>query len=195
MNFTRNKIGWVTLLAVIAVGSFLTFPAAAQRDYLTAEEIELVRDAQQIDDRMDVLIHAIDRRLSVIQINVGAPKKPPGEWGELPKGTRAELLFDIKRILQKAIDDIDNLSERPDSMVVNPESGKKLKGFAELFPKAVRKLDAAARRYQPALKPVLETTKEPKEQGPMIAILEMCDQINAAVGKLPAETPKTKNKN
>jgi hypothetical protein len=169
-------------------------PATAQRDYLTDEEIELVRDAQQIDERIDVLVQAIDRRFGAIQINVGlAGKRPSGEWGELPKGTRAEMLFDIRRILQKAIDDIDNLSERPDSMVVNPEEKKKPKGFAELFPKAVRKLDAAARRYQPALKSALDTTKDAAEQGSIIASLEMCDQITAAVTKLPAEVKKGKN--
>jgi len=177
--------------------SFCLSPASAmaQRDYLTEAEIELIRDAQQIDERVDVLIHAIDRRFGVLQIDVGAPaKKPKGEWGELPKGTRRELLYDIKRILQKAIDDIDNLSERPDSIVVNPdEKSKKPKGFAELFPKAVRKLDTAARRYQPALKAALEATRDPVEQGSLIDSLEMCDQINAAVPKLPAEVKKGKN--
>jgi hypothetical protein len=172
--------------------SFIT--AYAQRDYLTEAEIELIRDAQQIDERIDVLIHAMDRRFGVLQINVGEPaKKPKGEWGELPKGTRRELLYDIKKLLQKAIDDIDNLSERPDSMVVNPEKDKKPKGFAELFPKAVRKLDTAARRYQPALKAALEATKDTVEQGSLINTLEMCGQINAAVPKLPPDVKKGKN--
>ena len=193
MDKLRASVRRTLFFAAAIAIFFLTLSVHAQRDYLTEEESELVRDAQQIDDRINVLVHAIDRRFAAAQITVGGPKKPAGEWGGVPQGTRAELLYDIKRILQKAIDDIDNLSERPDSMVVNPESGKKLKGFAELFPKAVRSLDAAARRYQPALKPVRETTKEPKEQAPIIDILEMCDQISAAVAKLPPEPKKTKN--
>ncbi len=43
----------------------LLLPAAAnaqRRDYLTDEEIELVRDAQEIDKRIGVLTKAIDRR-------------------------------------------------------------------------------------------------------------------------------------
>ena len=195
-----GKVGghFAFLLFTLALVSFYFLlsppPAWAQRDYLTEAEIELIRDAQQIDERVDVLIHAIDRRFGMLQIDVGAPaKKPKGEWGELPKGTRRELLYDIKRILQKAIDDIDNLSERPDSIVVDLEKDKKPKGFAELFPKAVRKLDTAARRYQPALKAALEATKDTVEQGSLISTLEMCDQINAAVPKLPAEIRKKKN--
>lgn len=192
----------ISFLTLIQYFSFLTLcfaafsnTASAQRDFLTAEEVEVVRDTQQIDERIGVLVHAIDRRFGVMQVAVGAvPKKPAGEWGELPQGTRAELLYDIKRILRKAVDDIDNLSERPDSMVLDPnDKSKKPKGFADLFPKAVRKLDAAARRYQPALKSLLETTKDAAEQGSIIDSLEMCDQIIAATAKLPPEVKKAKN--
>jgi hypothetical protein len=196
-----SKIGIRSGCVVVCCFCLFTFyfllsppSAAAQRDYLTEAEIELIRDAQQIDERVDVLIHAIDRRFGVLQIEVGGSKKENKDWGELPKGTRRELLYDIKKLLQKAIDDIDNLSERPDSIVVNPEEkNKKPKGFAELFPKAVRKLDTAARRYQPALKAALAATKDPVEQGSLIDSLEMCDQINAAVPKLPPEVKKGKN--
>ncbi len=40
--------------------------AQKRRDYLTEEEIELVREAQEIDLRVDVLVKAIDRRFLVL---------------------------------------------------------------------------------------------------------------------------------
>jgi len=49
--------------------SFFSSPAHAQRDYFTDQEIEMVRDAQAIDSRIDVLTHAIDRRFSVLNVN------------------------------------------------------------------------------------------------------------------------------
>ena len=175
------------------------FPLAAtaqSRDFLTDDEIELIREAQQIDQRIDVLIHAVDRRLGVLKVNAGGSAKPETKaWGALPDGTRMQLVVDIKRILQKAIDDIDNLSERPDSMVIQLDTkDKKPKGFAELFPKAVHSLSTAADRYKPALKSLLDQTKNEIEKGPILDSLDMCDQITAAVTKLSAEAPKPDGK-
>lgn len=191
-----NRIS--SALAIIA--AIVVFPtlASAQRDYFTAEEIELIREAQEIDHRIDILVHAIDRRFAALKLEVAPPKRPKKDetWGELPTGTRLELLYDVKRILQKAIDDIDSLSERPDSAVVyvDPKDPKekKSKGFAELFPKAVRNLAAAAKRYGPVLKAELDKKNEMGETGSILDSLEMCDEIIAAVAKLPAETKKSK---
>lgn len=157
----------------------------AQRDYFTEAEIELIRDAQQIDQRVNVLTHAIDRRFSVLKIDVAATtKRPSGEWGDVPTGTRIELLADIKYILRKAIEDIDNLAERPDSMVVNPDD-KKPKSYSDLFPKAVRLLAAAAERYRPVLKIELDKSTNEAEKGVLLNSIEMCDEIIASVSKLP----------
>src|SRR4051794_6497898 len=138
-----------------AVATLLLFPAKTfcQRDYFTPEEVEVISDAQQIDHRVNVLAHAIDRRFAVLGVNVNAPayKAKDEEWGPAPAGSRFELLLDIKRIMQKAIDDIDNLSERPNSIVVEEtrdkkNQGDKAKGFADVFPVAVRELASAAQR-------------------------------------------------
>ena len=186
------------LICLIALAAFSSISTTAQtRDFLTDDEIELVRDAQQIDQRIAVLTHAVDRRFSLLKVNVGGSAKPETKaWGSLPKGTRMQLLVDIKRILQKAIDDIDNLSERPDSMVVQPDEKKdekKPQGFAELFPIAVRSLAAAADRYKPPLKTLLDQTKDEIEKGPILDSLEMCDEISAAAAKIPAEVKKEKH--
>ncbi len=181
--------------------SLLTSINAQSRDFLTAEEIEIIRDAQQIDDRMDVLVKAIDRRFSALNAIVSVPvigkeRKDDREWGKAPTGTRAELLYDIKAIMQKAVDDIDNLAERPESMVVDPDekpNKKNSRTFEALFPKAVRSLAAATTRYQPVLKAELDKSTDNREKGLIQATLDLCTDIIASVAKLPGVKKKEKN--
>lgn len=183
----------VLIFSLLAFSFSLFTPVLGQsRDVLTVEEIEIVREAQQIDDRVDVLVKAIDRRFAALNATVPVPtagkeKKEDKEWGKAPTGTRAELLYDIKGILQKAVDDIDNLAERPDSMVVDPNAKpdkKRPKTFEALFPKAVRKLAAAATRYQPVLKAELDKTSDEREKGLIIAAIDLCSDVVASVAKL-----------
>ncbi len=165
--------------------TFSTSATAQHREYFTDEEIELIRDNQQIDNRIDVLVKAIDRRFGVLNISVNGSKKGK-EWGNLPTGTRSELLSDIRNILQKAIDDIDNLSARPDSMVLTVEEREKKpkRAISNLFPKAVRSLAKAAERYKPALKQTLDTTKDQREKGLILDMIDMCSDIIESVKKL-----------
>jgi hypothetical protein len=186
------------LLAAVAALLFLPATTFCQRDYFTPEEVEIIRNAQQIDKRVDALTHMIDRRFAALNVNVNAsPYKEKGaEWGQPPTGSRLDLLIDIKRILQKAVDDIDNLSERPNSMVMDEpdpkeKHPKKQPGFAELFPVAVRHLADAANRYGPVLKAELDKTKPPEEKGAILDSIELCDEIGAAVNKLPAAASKS----
>jgi hypothetical protein len=189
------KLAILPAIMLAWCGLFLTTSASAQapRDYFTDEEIEMIRDAQAIDERIGVLTHAIDRRFSVLKVGVGESEtreKKTDNWGPLPTGTRVELLSDIKNILQKAIDDIDNLSENPNSAPLPDEHEKKPKATSNLFPKAVRKLASAAKRYEPALKAQLDAAKDDHEKGVIMDSLDMCDEIIQSVAKLPAETQK-----
>lgn len=181
---------------VLLITAAPTTADAQRRDYLTDEEIEIVREAQQIDERIGVLVHAVDRRMSVIglgNVPAGKPVKEKDIWGPPPSGTRAELLSDIKRIIQKAIDDIDNLAARPDSAVIYEDEGKKPKDPKALFAKAVRNLGAAATRYRPIFNDELSRTEVKSERGLLLDIIDNCDQIIEAVATLPAEVKKGKN--
>ncbi|CAN5470497.1 hypothetical protein BH10ACI3_BH10ACI3_11700 [soil metagenome] len=185
----------VFILSVFAIVLFVTpSRTLAQRDYLTPEEVELIREAQEIDKRVEILVKAIDRRFDALKIDVGGAKigkKDIDKWGELPLSSKHELLLDIKRILQKAIDDIDSLAERPDSAYIEPDPKDREKNnYAALFPKAVRGLAKAAERYRPALKGLLDTTLANAEKGAVLDSMESCDEIIAAVGKLPNDSPK-----
>lgn len=181
---------FVTLACIL--GS-LTAASAQRRDFLTEQEVEIIRDAQDIDVRIEVLTRMIDRRFHVLGINVNGWKdaaKVSDTWGELPKGTRADLFNDIKKILQKAVDDIDNLAANPSSAPIRDKGDRRAKKDPERFPNAVRDLAAAAGRYLAPLKTEMDRSTNDIEKGSIIDSIELCDQIIEAVGKLPPEVKK-----
>lgn len=175
--------------AVLIVFATPTF--SQQRDPMTDPEIELVRENQDIDKRIDILTKMIDRRFTALGIEVGgwkSAKKDSELWGEMRTGTRSELLFDIRQILQKAVDDIDDVA------LHNEDTLKQNKVQGELFPKAVRSLAAAANRYMEPLKTTLAKTTDEREKGLILGSIEFCEEIIDSVKQLPAEVPKADKK-
>src|ERR1051325_1460961 len=106
----------------------------AQRDHLTPQEVDLVKDAQALDKRIEVFIKAADRRLLVLNggtavvANTKQAKKEAALWGDLPTGSRAELISDIAKILDEAITNIDDVSARDER---NPLIAKSLRRLAQ----------------------------------------------------------------
>jgi hypothetical protein len=175
------------LPAVLILFQVTTVPAQ-RRDYMTDEEIELVRDAQQIDLRIAVLTIAIDRRFEALKVSFpeNQNRKLDEKWGALPIGSRIELLNDIKKLLQKAVDDIDDVASHKDRVYEEGKlTEKQKKKETERFPNAVRNLAAAARRYQPVLKALGEKTEDPLERGPILDSLDLCEQVIEASANLP----------
>jgi hypothetical protein len=178
--------------AVIGATALASSDPAQRRDYMTDDEIELVRDAQDIDLRIDVLIKMIDRRFAVLKVNVGGaaiPNKEADKWGPAPTGSRTDLLDDIRKLLDKAIDDVDNVAMHPVKFDIDKTRSEKQKKKDEnRFPGSVRNLAAAAKRYQPGLKSLLDSSTDEKDRGVIMGSLESCDEIiEAATTKLPAE--------
>jgi len=113
-----------------------------RNDYLTEKEIELIRFNQELDKRMEVYVKSINRRFMSL---TGTESLSPGEikriekdaekWGKLPKGSQTKLLFDIQKILDEAIDKIDDVATR------DAKSG--------LLPKALHILANGARTFVP----------------------------------------------
>jgi hypothetical protein len=168
------SLACLTALTIFAAVSI----DAQRRDYLTDAEIELVRDAQEIDLRIAVLTNAADRRFLVLEKK--SPAKESEKWGPAPKGTRLDLLTDIQKIIQKAIDDIDDVAARkPDD---------------KLFPKAVWKLNVACVGYQPRLRSFLDAVVNEKERGSILTSLDLCEQVIEAAPKVPKEPSKTDRK-
>ena len=179
------------LTITLLVLAFATVASAQKRDYMTELEIELVRNNQDIDKRIEVLTVMIDRRFSALSIEVGGWKPSPKDeekWGEIRGGTRSELLWEIRQLLQKAIDDIDDVA------VHNDNTLKQNKTEGLLFPKAVRGLAGAAGRYLPVLKSELGKTKDERDKGVILSSIENCEAIIESVARLPAEVIPEKKK-
>src|SRR5215203_5281457 len=175
------------LLLVLFLGSVLISKATTiqKRDHLTQQEVDLVKEAQLLDKRIDVFIKAADRRILVITGSAAANakqlKKDSERWGELPTGSRAELVSDIARILDEAITNIDDVSARDER---NP-----------LIPKALRKLAQSVNSIIAQLKPIGAEAKSEAEAGSFEALNEGAQSILEAAKKLPAEVEKKAKKN
>ncbi len=185
MTIIKLKLPIFILTAFICLTVIFPVSANAQRrDYLTGEEIELVRDAQEIDLRVGVLTKAIDRRFLVLNNDNSQAKKiekDAEKWGELPTGARGALLWDIERILQKSIDDIDDVAVHS-------------KMDETLFPKAIFALTASCQNYIPQLKKIYDSATDEKEKGSILGSIDNCSQIIEASAKVPPPATKEDKK-
>ena len=154
--------------------------AVQARDHLTEQEVELVKDTQILDKRIEVFIKAADRRIQVLTgaeaTNTKQSKKEAELWGALPTGTRAELIGDIARIFDEAITNIDDVSSRDEK---NP-----------LVPKALRNLAAAVTRIVGQLKPLEAQLKGDSETSTFDQLVENAESIIQAANKLPPPVEK-----
>lgn len=150
------------------------------REHLTPQEIDLVKDTQILDKRIDLFIKAADRRMLVLNgpdaSSAKQLKKDSESWGELPSGSRAELIGDIARIFDEAITNIDDVSARDEN---NP-----------LIPKALRKLAAAASRIVEQLRPAEALAKGDAELNSFDQLTENAESILQAANKLPPPAEK-----
>ena len=171
----------VLLLLIFAFFAFAQSNSAQTRDHLTNQEIELVRDVQALDGRMEIYIKAIDRRLLVLNNDNSQAKqveKDSKTWGELPAGSRIELLTDIKKILQEAIDKIDDVASHD--------------AKSELIPYAVHILADGAQRFVPEFEKLQRAATEKREKGVLADSLEFSNQIIEASTKIAKPAPKSK---
>ena len=139
---------------------------AQQREHLTPQEIERVRDAQALDRRVEVFIRAAQRRVAALT-NPQAPatqsRRDIEQWGELPARTRAQLLSDLVQIFEEVITNVDDVSAR------TPQSN--------LLPRAVRKLAEAANTMLPQLLSLRERTTDQAERDALEHLIESLQEI------------------
>lgn len=169
------------LLAAVALTSVLHVDAQ-RRDYLTPAEVEIVRENQDIDLRIDVLSRMVDRRFALLGIEAGGDRPSKNgeiDWGAEPAGTRLELFSDIKQLLEKAIDDIDSIPGRL------PEKLKATRKGESQFNKAVRSLAVSAARWLPHLRKAnTASANDEILYGVTAASVEFCEQIIEASNKI-----------
>src|SRR6266513_1161884 len=167
-------------VVIVAMSILSATSATAQRDHLTDAETDLVRFYQELDKRTEVFIKAADRRFAIIN---GAPLpaarrlvKDEPEWGDPPKGTRAELWGDIAGILDEAITNIDNVSSRDPK---NP-----------LLSRSLRKLSTAANGYLNQLNSLKTKVTDPDEVAAIERVGDEVKEIMDASGHLPSGAPE-----
>ncbi len=169
---------------LLGLVSFSQTANAQTRDHLTPQEVDLVKEAQVLDKRIDVFIKAADRRMLVLSGGAGTAnaasarqlKKDAALWGELPTGSRAELVSDIARILDEAITNIDDVSARDER---NP-----------LIAKSLRKLAQAVNTIMEQIKPLSVNAKTDAEIASFEMLNEDAQSILEAATKLPPEVDK-----
>jgi len=188
MDRPPSKVNRLLGVAIAAAAFFLTpgLASAQTRDHLTDQESELVRDNQQLDKRIEVFIKAVDRRFAIIN---GTPQPTPKkkekdkdqeEWGELPKGTRAELLEDIAGILDEAITNIDDVNRRDEK---NP-----------LISRSMRALAAVSNRYLNALSALKNQTRDVDELSAIEHVINNANEIVEVGSKLRPPAPDSDKK-
>lgn len=161
---------------------------AQKTDHLTDKEAELIRDAQEIDERMKVFIKAVERRFLVLENRTTTFSKKESKqlekdselWGDLPTSSRTKLLSDIENILDEAINNIDDAATRDSK--------------SELFPKAVYILADSAKEFIPKLQTFNKNAETSREQAVTSQAIEYCNLIIEASSKVKNPENKKKNK-
>ena len=180
----KTKLQLLSATLTLLICMLSATAQSGRRDHLTPQEVDLIKEAQILDKRTDVFIKAAERRLLAISnptpVATKQSKKEAEKWGELPTGTRLELLSDLSKILDEAIVNIDDVSAHDEANV--------------LIPKALRKLSAAATNFLPQLIALDSQTKDADERAMILQAMENAKAIIDAANKLPPPTKK-KDKN
>jgi hypothetical protein len=186
-NLSLRRLGALLLFALVAAAASLppvARPHAApvqRREHLTEQETDMVRDTQELDRRVSLFVKIAERRVAAV--TGAAAAQPPSakdleKWGELPKGTRAQLFGDLARILDEAINNIDDVAAR------SPNNS--------LIPKAVRHLSEASARFLPQLAALRTGTAAENEREALEQVIDNLEQVMDAAKKLPADTTEKK---
>ena len=182
---TKIQARTFLLLALLLAASGYSV-AAQTRDHLTPQEVDLIKDAQALDLRTSIFIKAAERRMALVTgtapsaptSNSKQAKKDAELWGDAPKGTRAELIGDVAKILDEAITNIDDVSMHDEK--------------SPLLPKALRKLAASATQIIDQLTPLRSQAKSEEELSNMEQAVENAQSIIEAAKKLPPPAEKEK---
>ncbi|MEP7338911.1 MAG: hypothetical protein ABI977_14345 [Acidobacteriota bacterium] len=171
MNSNFRLKRFCLLACAIFAATFLlasfSLAQSKKRDHLTEQEVDQVRENQEIDKRIEVFIKACDRRILVLaNPNATQKKKEEEVWGPLPTGTKAELLGDYKRILEEAEEKMDDAFGR--------EAGN------PAFKKALSKFKDAANKHIPQLRALAPQMTDKKDQRALEEAIEEAETITKA---------------
>jgi hypothetical protein len=182
MSITGNSLRAPTrirhaapLLFALCLCLSLAARTAAQnrREHLTPEEIELIRDNQVLDARTGVFIKAAERRMLAVTNPAEAARnaaKEKEQWGEL-KGTREQFFYDIGKILDEAVVNIDDsATHSPDSSLLRKSLYMLSQEASRLLPELTRlragvQSESEADQLDRAIETAQEISDAAKERG------------------------------
>jgi hypothetical protein len=130
-NNMKIKISLAAICLLLCSSGRIAFAA----DYLNEQEVERVREAQEIDKRAEVFLRIADRRLNVL---LGVPaiatapaaqkekkekekkkdkdkdkdKESKNDYGPEPTGTLSELLDSYSKVMSELLDKLDDAYEK-----------------------------------------------------------------------------------
>lgn len=166
-KFSKVLLPMAFLVCLGLVGLGDVSAQSKKRDHLTEQEVELVRDVQQIDQRIEVFIKAADRRILVlVDPNATQKKKEEEVWGPLPTGTKLELLTDYKKILEEAEEKLDDFFSR------EPKN--------DLLKKALQKFKQAANKQIIQLRSLSAQLTDKKDQRALAEAIEEAETVTKA---------------
>jgi len=162
-------------LLLAALTFSFTGNSAQRRDHLTELEVDQIKETQILDKRIEVFVKAVERRMRVITgstTDTAKQQKKDSElYGDLPTGTRTELIGDIAKILDEAVTNIDDVSAHDEK---NP-----------LIPKALRILAKEVTRVVEQLRPLQSQAKDDAEIASFEYLIQNAEPILEAANRLP----------
>jgi hypothetical protein len=145
------------LLFLLVCMPLLCLPAAAQRDFLTSDEADQIRDAQEPNARLQLYVHFARQRIDQVKSLIASAK--PG---------RSALIHDLLEDYTNILDAIDTVSDDALKHRKNIEIGTKL--VAKTEPEMLKTLESIAEsnpkdlsRYDFALKQAIGATNDSME--------------------------------
>ncbi|MCS7078536.1 MAG: hypothetical protein NZ585_00595 [Chloracidobacterium sp.] len=106
----RSGLYLAAVLSLLAAAVGDVVAGQRRNDAFNEQEIERIREAQEIDRRTEVFLKLATRRLNALE---GRPDQlhKREEWGEPPSGTPRQLLDAYTRILDELADKLDAAAE------------------------------------------------------------------------------------